>query len=331
MRESLQFYDALPKYKAELVDGQLYIGGSLAKSAMTLGYMVEKLGAQYVSRLVPKDLLQNAVIEVFGGGKPIVPLAEFTPVAPPYYPVQKLASDLRMGLYMQGADAWGGTLAVKLGNDVFMPDVYLLKSENTHRLQEYYLDGAPDLTIEVVAPYMRPFDFGARLERYAAAGLPEVWVVDFERRSFEPMRLEQGHFVKMPVENEVFASESISGLTILHQKLFDSMEERGMWPLQIFEVPETIKKQRLHFGQKADVLGWGSVPFAPRLDLQPVRITFEEYISWGGELKFEMVDGKPCFGGGDHTTQEWLGLLMMTLGVLETVKYLPAEAWTKVL
>ena len=80
MRESLYFYNALPKHKAELVDGQLYIGGSLAKSAMTLGYMVEKLGAKYVSRLVPKDLLQDAVIEVFGRGKPIAPLADFTPV-----------------------------------------------------------------------------------------------------------------------------------------------------------------------------------------------------------------------------------------------------------
>ena len=61
-----------------------------------------------------------------------------------------------------------------------------------------------------------------------------------------------------------------------------------------------------------------------------MRITFEEYISWGGELKFEMIDGKPLFGGSDQTTREWLGLLMMTLGLSETVKYLPAKAWATV-
>lgn len=42
--DSMRFYDALPKRKAELVDGQMYLGGSLTKSVMALGYMVEQLG-----------------------------------------------------------------------------------------------------------------------------------------------------------------------------------------------------------------------------------------------------------------------------------------------
>jgi hypothetical protein len=48
MRESNRFYEALPKHKTELIDGQLYIAGSFSKSAMMLGYMVEKLGERYV-------------------------------------------------------------------------------------------------------------------------------------------------------------------------------------------------------------------------------------------------------------------------------------------
>ena len=331
MKESLRFYEALPKHKAELVDGQMYIGGSLAKSAMTLGYMVEKLGAAYVAQLVPKDLLRDAVIEVYGNpAKPIARMADFRPVEPYHYLVQKVATDLRMGLFMQDVDAWGGTMAVKLGEDVFMPDVYVVKNENNHRLHESYLEGPPDLAIEVVTPYMRDFDFGLRLARYAAAGLPEVWMLDYEKRSFESMRLEGGRFVPMPIEGEVHASSSIPGLTVLHSKVFDSVEEFGIEPLQIFEVPESITQQKHRFDGENE-LGWGSVPFAPRLDLAPVAITFEEFISWGGEVKFEMADGKPIFGGGHQTTQEWLGLLMMTLGLAETVKYLPPEEWSKVL
>lgn len=34
MKKSLRFYDALPKRKAELVDGKMIIGGNLEKSAM---------------------------------------------------------------------------------------------------------------------------------------------------------------------------------------------------------------------------------------------------------------------------------------------------------
>ena len=118
---------------------------------------------------------------------------------------------------------------------------------------------------------------------------------------------------------------------MLHQKICNADKAFGMSPLQIFEVPTDLQKQPSHFDSEDDDLGWGSVPFAPRLDLQPVRITFEEYISWGGELKFEMIDGKPLFGGSDQTTREWLGLLMMTLGVSETVKYLPPKDWATVI
>jgi hypothetical protein len=52
----MPFHDSLPKHKAELIDGQLYIGGSLAKSAMMLGvnnaYFEKKLSA---SEQVCKD------------------------------------------------------------------------------------------------------------------------------------------------------------------------------------------------------------------------------------------------------------------------------------
>ena len=155
---STTFYEALPKHKAELVDGQLYIGGSLAKSAMALGYMVHRLGARYVADLVPEALLRDAVIEVYGkpgGSAPA--MADFSPVSPSGYVVQRLANDLRMELFMQ------------------------------------------------------------------------------------------------------------------------------------------------------------------RLEV------------WGGEVKFEMMDGVPVFGGGDQTTREWLALLIMTLGVVEAVKYLPKEDWSRVL
>jgi Putative restriction endonuclease len=214
-----------------------------------------------------------------------------------------------------------------LGDDAFMPDIYLVKNENHHRMCDDYLEGPPDIVIEVVTPYMRTFDFGVRLARYAAAGLPEVWMLDFEKRSFEPLLLKNGNYEKIPVEGEVFTSISIPGLTVQHQKMFDSVDVRGMMPLQIFEVPDTIKSMI----DSEEEVEFDGVPFAPRLGLQPVKITFQEYISWGGEVKFEIMDGKPVFGGSDETTREWLGMLMMTLGLAETVKYLPPSAWSSVL
>lgn len=331
MKESLHFYDALPKHKAELIDGQLYIGGSLAKSAMTLAYMVENLGAQYVLNLCNKDLLREAIIEVYGHKETeMEKLADFSPVEPSYYPPQKLATDLRMGLFQKkGIMVSGGGTAIRLGDDVFMPDIYVLKNENLSRQKDYFLDGPPDLVIEVVHPYMRPFDFGLRLERYAAASLMEVWLLDYKKRTFEPFLLEDGRYVPQPVNEQWFASKNIPGIRVEQAKLYDSTKELGVQIVDIFEVNIPNAKDKGIRFEKG--LGYGSVPFEPRLDLDPVPITFAEYISWGGEVKFEMMDGKPVFGGGYETTKEWLGLLMMTLGLKETVKYLPSEAWSKVL
>lgn len=332
IQPSTIFYEALPKHKAELINGRLYVGGSLAKSAMALGYMVRGLGARYVADLVPEALLRDAVIEAYGrpAGNPPA-MADFSPVSPSGYTVQRLASDLRMGLFMQGLDVWGGTMPVKLGDDVFMPDIYVLLPENRCRLHEYHLEGAPDLAIEVVAPFMRPFDFGTRLDRYAAAGLPEVWMLDWERHTFEPLALVDGIFEKIPVEHEIFVSRTIPGLTVRHQNLFDTAGQFGTRPSDVFEVSPALKRNPTRASGHADAYHYTSMPFSPRFDSDPVNITFDEYISWGGEVKFEMMDGVPVFGGGEQTTREWLALLIMTLGVVEAVKYLPKEDWSDVL
>lgn len=330
MRKSEKFYAALPKRKAELVDGQMYISGSLHKSAMVLAYMVESLGAAAVLELCSQDLLRDAVIEVYGKDDGVIePMADFGEVAS-YYPPQKLATDLRLSIFKEdGIFVSGGTTVIKLGEDAFMPDVYVITAAKKEYLTEYYLETAPDLIMEVVHPFMRGFDFGTRLKKYVAAGISEVWMLDHEKRTFEPLVLESGKYVSQDTSNTWYISKSIPELKVEHAKLYDSADKFGVELLDIFELgfPKSDwKKYRFKDG-----LGWGSVRFAPRLDLNPVAITFPEFISWGGEVKFEMIDGKPLFGGSDQTTMEWLGLLMMTLGMKETVKYLPRETWSKVL
>ncbi len=327
-----QFYSALPKHKAELIDGHMYVGGSLRKSAMVMGYMVEKLGAAYVLDLCPKELLQEAVLEVYGPPREeITRLADFTPVEPSYYRPQKLATDLRLGLFRRnGIDVSGGTTVIKLGDDAFMPDVYVIREAKRTRLSNYYLDGTPDLIIEVVHPYMREFDYGLRMERYAAAGVPELWMLDFANRSFEPHSLVGGKFVRQEVTGKRYVSTSIPEISVRHERLYDTAQAPGIQLTDdIFEVgfPEK-EREKIPYREG---YGYHSMPFAPRLALEPVSITFREFISWGGEVKFELFDGKPVFGGGDETTREWLGLLLMTLGVKEAVKYLPEEEWAKAL
>lgn len=138
MKKHDTFYNALPKHKVEHLDGKMYVAGSLRKSAMVLEYMVENLGAEAVVELCPKQLLQEAVIEVYGtaNGAGEV-LADFSPLEMSYYPPQKLATDLRLSIFKEkGIYVSGGTTAVKLGKDVFMPDVYVITEAKKEQLTE---------------------------------------------------------------------------------------------------------------------------------------------------------------------------------------------------
>lgn len=329
MIPSSTFYHALPKHKAELIDGKMYVAGSLRKSAMVLGYMVENLGTKYVAELCPKDLLQEAVIEVYGRSDKNMepPLADFEVVEPGYYRPQKLATDVRLSIFnAPGIYVSGGGTAIKLGEDVFTPDVYVIRKEQEKQLTEYYLEGLPDLVIEVVHPYMRDFDYGVRMDRYARAGLAEVWLLDYEKRLFEPFFLFDGKYQLQEKTEEWYTSRNIPEIRVLHNRFFDTAEEFGIQITDIFEV-NLPEKERTRISYRKGI-SYGTIPFSPRLDLDPVPITFSEFISWGGEVKFEMIEGKPVFGGSPQTTQEWLGLLMMTLGLKETVKYLPKEVWS---
>jgi len=73
-------------------------------------------------------------------------------------------------------------------------------------------------------------------------------------------------------------------------------------------------------------LGWNSVSFAPRVDLGPQPIRFEEFISWCGRAKFEGY-GKGLVIGGAEATRRVFGMLMMTFGLAGIVRLAHPRDW----
>lgn len=57
-----------------------------------------------------------------------------------------------------------------------VPDISVV-CEND-RFTEQYLDGAPDLVVEVLSPSTRKKDMTLKLGKYAAAGVREYWIID---------------------------------------------------------------------------------------------------------------------------------------------------------
>lgn len=75
---------------------------------------------------------------------------------------------------------------VRLDRDdktMVMPDVFVVcDPARIVGRNGRYLDGAPDLVIEVASPSTRKTDMGIKLEKYRKAGVREYWIVDYEKR-----------------------------------------------------------------------------------------------------------------------------------------------------
>ncbi|MGD0089907.1 MAG: Uma2 family endonuclease [Planctomycetota bacterium] len=76
------------------------------------------------------------------------------------------------------------------------PDIVFMLAEHSARVGEDYWDGA-DLVMEVVSPGAKDRERNLRRKRleYAAAGIPEYWIIDPKLARITVLRLEGDHYV----------------------------------------------------------------------------------------------------------------------------------------
>jgi hypothetical protein len=67
--------------------------------------------------------------------------------------------------------------AATLGNGR-EPDVVVVLPAKAHLVRETFVDGPPDLVVEVVSDDSVERDYETKRAEYAAAGIPEYWIVD---------------------------------------------------------------------------------------------------------------------------------------------------------
>ena len=93
------------------------------------------------------------------------------------------------------------------------PDILFVATPHLHRLQPNYLDGPPDIAVEVISPDSRIRDRGEKFYEYEQAGVGEYWLIDPDRKQSEFYRLgEDGIYRLVPLEEGgVFRSEVLEG------------------------------------------------------------------------------------------------------------------------
>ena len=77
--------------------------------------------------------------------------------------------------------------------NVFVPDVLIICDKN--KIKTNWIDGAPDLVVEVLSPSTTINDRGIKKDVYERSGVKEYWIVDPSAKSIEVHYLKDGRLV----------------------------------------------------------------------------------------------------------------------------------------
>jgi Uma2 family endonuclease len=131
--------------------------------------------------------------------------------------VAVLVHALRSFANRTGGEALPGPLDVLISDTtVLEPDVLYVRPERLPILRERFLDGPPDLVVEVSSPSTRRLDLTRKKEIYAAFGVPEYWFVDLDADRVEVYRLEAGRYgaPTMVGRSEAIESPNLPALSV---------------------------------------------------------------------------------------------------------------------
>lgn len=91
------------------------------------------------------------------------------------------------------------------------PDVGYVRPERIHLLHETYMEGGPDIAVEIVARDSRTRDYSEKRDLYETAGVQEYWIIDPLQKQTTFLRLQIGVYEEMALEGNIFRSEVLPG------------------------------------------------------------------------------------------------------------------------
>ncbi|HSK80574.1 MAG TPA: Uma2 family endonuclease [Thermoanaerobaculia bacterium] len=335
-----------PENKLELIDGQLIVS-TLEGSRRIAWMLLQDYGPAMALPMASLDLWWAALEQAFDPRpRPQNPeewaawaaTVEHDPEPPPAGPYgtlehRRVYDLLQRGFYsLSGRSSLGRSLGrdfvIRLGENALTPDLLFVNPSGLANLYEYYLDGPPSLVIEITLDGRGEQERGLKLRLYEEAGIPEYWLLESASQQALFFRLGvDGRYEQADVDSQgVYHSTAVPGLALSLPHLW-TMDEPD-WDrsgLPFLPLPPGDDRPESAFRSNKDGLRWDSLPFAPRVGLQPVPIRFEEFVSWCPQAKFENIGG--LWIGGSEGSRRCLGMLLMTLGLVEAVKLATPRDW----
>ena len=121
----------------------------------------------------------------------------------------------RLGLVL------GPNAAYRLSEtNVYQPDVSFLSAERRHLAGEIYINGAPDLAVEIVSPSSRQYDLVEKRINYGRFGAKEYWLVDPIDRTVTLYVNVNGEMTPLPPEEGALRSRVLPGFWLRPEWIF---------------------------------------------------------------------------------------------------------------
>ena len=114
-------------------------------------------------------------------------------------------------------------LDVRLSEDTALqPDLVFVSRQRLEIIQENFIDGAPDLVVEILSPSTAAHDRATKLNLYAQAGVPAVWLMDPLAKTVEVLKLQGNKYLVDSVfaGRQTFTSALFPGWEIALDELF---------------------------------------------------------------------------------------------------------------
>jgi Putative restriction endonuclease len=179
--------------------------------------------------------------------------------------------------------------------------------------------------VEVMLPEWTAIDEDVRWQYYHRHRVLHYWTVNPLTQQVRFWRWSMDAYEEQFVDADG-GYRGLDGLTFTPELLW--MNPHELYPcLPIVAGEFRSRRWQLEEVETPESLGWDGMPLVPRVDLLPVPIWAAEFVAWCPECKLE---GGPLIGGrsGTHCA---IAMLLMSLGLVETVKLLPGYEWVRML
>ena len=94
------------------------------------------------------------------------------------------------------------------------PDLGFVRTQRLGILKSGYVDGPPDLAVEVVSPESVDRDYEEKRRRYQAAGVGEYWIIDSDQSRATFLTLKGDKFEESSPVDQVFRSSVLPGFEL---------------------------------------------------------------------------------------------------------------------